>query len=204
MVEMHLYVEGGGDARSLHIECRKGFAEFLAKAGLQGHMPRIVACGGRGDAYDRFCTALRQGKFAMLLVDSEEGKPEEWQPWRHLARREGDEWPHPVGASDTQCHLMVQCMENWFLADPATLQKFFGQGYAANHLPAVENPVETIDKKTVYQALAEATRHCKSKGAYGKGKHAFQLLAMLDPAKVIAAAPWANRFVTSIRKAMGC
>ena len=50
MVELHLYVEGGGDSKVLRTACRRGFSEFLAKAGLQGHMPRIVACGGRSQA----------------------------------------------------------------------------------------------------------------------------------------------------------
>lgn len=66
-----LYVEGGGDAALLRSACREGFAKFSGKAGLAGHMPRVVACGSRADAYDSFCTALRSGEAAMLLVDSE-------------------------------------------------------------------------------------------------------------------------------------
>lgn len=68
---MKLYVEGGGDAAALKTACREGFAKFLGKAGLAGRMPRIVACGSRADAYDSFCTAIRNGEAAMLLVDSE-------------------------------------------------------------------------------------------------------------------------------------
>jgi hypothetical protein len=59
MVELHLYVEGGGDSKLLRTACRRQFSEFLAKAGLKGHMPRIVVSGGRGQAYGDFRTALR-------------------------------------------------------------------------------------------------------------------------------------------------
>ena len=48
-----LYVEGGGNGKALRVECRKGFAQFLAKAGLKGRMPRIRASGSRQDASPR-------------------------------------------------------------------------------------------------------------------------------------------------------
>ena len=55
MVELYLYVEGGGaEAKLLRTACRRGFSEFLAKAGLKGRMPRIVACGGRQQRLDTF------------------------------------------------------------------------------------------------------------------------------------------------------
>jgi hypothetical protein len=202
MVELHIYVEGGGDSKLLKTACRRGFSEFLAKAGLKGHMPRIVACGGRRQAYDDFCTALLQGKHgAMLLVDSE-GPVTVSSPWAHLLQRSGDAWPMPPGATDDECHLMVQCMESWFLADRDTVKTFFGQGYDANALPSVQNPIETISKRTLYQALAGATRDCKTKEPYGKGEHSFLLLALIDPAKVTAASPWANRLVTILTRTM--
>ena len=47
MVTVRLYVEGGGDAKSLRTACRRGFREFLLRAGLGGSMPRIIACGPR-------------------------------------------------------------------------------------------------------------------------------------------------------------
>jgi hypothetical protein len=100
MVEYKLYVEGGGDSKLLRTECRTGFSTFLEKAGLGGAMPRIVACGSRGEAYNKFCTAVGQGQKAFLLVDSESpvdvehaaGEPETWKPWEHLRRRTGDGW----------------------------------------------------------------------------------------------------------------
>jgi hypothetical protein len=129
-----LYVEGGGDSSTLKTACRAGFSDFLSKAGLKGKMPRIVACGSRRNAYDSsFCTAISIGEDALLLVDSEapvsadcqQGDAESWKPWRHLNNRQGDQWDKPSNSEDAHCHLMVQCMEAWFLADRDTLQNFF-------------------------------------------------------------------------------
>ena len=167
------------------------------------HMPRIVACGSRQSAYDDFCTAIRNSKPAMLLVDSEE-LVTTTQPWQHLLNRIGDKWVQPNGANNDHCHLMVQCMEAWFLADRQTLQTFFGQGFNVNALPAAANPIEGIAKQQIYQSLTDATKDCKTKAPYGKGEHSFKLLALIDPAKVTAATGWAKRFVDEMKKQMGC
>ena len=97
VVGLKIYVEGGGNSNLLRTACRRGVSEFLNKAGLAGRMPRIVACGGRRDAYDAFCTAWAKGEPALLLVDSEapvgttcrRGKPDQWDPWLHLHHRQG-------------------------------------------------------------------------------------------------------------------
>jgi hypothetical protein len=208
---VRLYIEGGGDSKSLQIECRKGFRNFIEKAGLKGKMPSIIACGGRKNAYDSYCTAIENGENAVLLVDSEcplsnqdqQGSPETWQPWQHLKQRQGDGWEKPNDGVDTDCHLMVQCMENWLLADRDTLKTFFGQGFAENQLPAAAKPIESIDKNTAYEALAKATASCKTKASYGKGEHSFKLLANIDSGKVTDSSPWAKRFVEELKKKMG-
>lgn len=206
-----LYVEGGGDTAALKSACREGFAKFIEKAGLKDNMPRIVACGSRRDAYESFCTALALGDSAMLLVDSEApvaainqtGASEAWLPWQHLAQRAGDHWAMPANATNTDCHLMAQCMESWLLADSAALKTYFGQGFKDNNLPAASSSLpETISKPQLYQALAKATRDCKTKDPYSKGQHSFKLLSLIDPAKVAAAAPWANRFIQTLRAQM--
>lgn len=202
-----LYVEGGGDATVLKTACREGFTTFLTKAGIRNR-PRVVACGSRQDAYDSFRTAVAQGEEALLLVDSEAavaeqhqtGDADQWLPWGHLLQR--DNWNKPAGSNETDCHLMVQVMETWFLADSATLKSFFGQGFSANALPAAANRVEDTAKVTVYNTLQQATKRCKTKSVYGKGEHSFKLLAKIDPAKVIDASPWAMRFIDEIKKKM--
>lgn len=204
-----LYVEGGGDTAVLKTACREGLTTFVTKAGLKNR-PRIVACGSRRDAFDSFCTAIASGEDAILLVDSEDaviaqhqqGRPDTWQPWAHLKARQGDGWDKPAGAADTQCHLMVQVMENWFLADQEALKAFFGQGFKENALPAANNAIEGIAKPQVYSALAQATSTCKTKAAYGKGEHSFKLLTKIDPVKVTQASPWAKRLVDVLRKKM--
>lgn len=202
-----LYVEGGGDTAALKTACREGFTEFITKAGIKKR-PRVVACGGRRDAYESFCTAIAQGEEAVLLVDSEiavsaahqAGNLDQWLPWAHLLQR--DNWSKPNGSKDIDCHMMVQVMESWFLADRGTLQAFFDPGFNANALPAAANSVEGVAKAAVYSALQQATKSCKTKAPYGKGEHSFKLLAKIDPAKVAAASPWAKRFVDELKKKM--
>lgn len=69
-----VYVEGGGTSKDLRTRCREAFHNFLASAGLRGRFPRIVACGSRSDAFDRFRTAVSHNasESCLLLVDSEE------------------------------------------------------------------------------------------------------------------------------------
>jgi hypothetical protein len=173
-------------------------------------MPRIVACGSRADAYKSFCTAIANNELAMLLVDSEarmaagaepsNAPSSEWLPWLHLKQRQGDGWDRPANSDDLQCHLMVQCMEHWLLADRDALRAFFGKGYRDSALPSAQNPLEGLSKQSAYSALANATRDCQTKGTYGKGQHSFELLGKIDPQKVMAASPWAKRFITALKE----
>jgi hypothetical protein len=208
--DVYVYVEGGGsgaNSGALQAELRQAFAEFLSKTDLgTTRRPRIVACGGREQAFDSFCTAIRQGQNALLLVDSENSVSDNhqpspsgkgsWSPWLHLKGQAG--WVAPPSASDEDCHLMVECMENWFLADWLCVQRFFGQNFNVAALPL--GALEAVSKPTVYAALQTATQRCKTKASYGKGAHSFKLLQSIDPAKVEAASPWAKRFLDELRK----
>ena len=192
MVTTHLYVEGGGDNKTLKGACRRGFRKFIEKAGVTGNMPKIVACGGRTNAYNSFRKALVAGNnTAMLLVDAEAPVTAS-STWQHLKDRDG--WARPNGATDVHCHLMVQFMESWFLADRGTLQTFYGQGFRTQDLP--QNPViESISKQAVLDGLSRGTRNTKS---YKKGADSFQILEMLDPAKVRSASPYAEQFIQTL------
>lgn len=193
MVKFRIYVEGGGDSNALKTKCREGFRRFFQNAGLAGKMPAVVACGSRGNAFDSFQTAIaapKQDEVPLLLVDSE--GPVSSPPWKHLKER--DEWDKPDDADDDHAHLMVQCMEAWFLADKNCLQKYFGQHFKPNSLPGHQQ-VETIPKSNVFKSLKDATKQCKPKGEYGKGKHSFELLGQLDASKVRSAAPHADRLI---------
>lgn len=203
-----LYVEGGGETNDLKTACREAFTAFITNAGIEKR-PRLVACGSRNDAYESYCTAIDNGEEAVLLVDSEEavnprcqnGAPETWLPWEHLRQRKGDGWEKPHGAPDTDCHLMVECMEAWFLADRETLKRFFGKDFHENSLPAKGATVEGVTKGAIYGSLSNATKKCQ-KGEYGKGAHSFHILKEISPAHVELASPWAKRFIAELKKKM--
>jgi uncharacterized protein DUF4276 len=183
-VSVKVYVEGGGN--SARYGMPPGFQEFFERAGLRDRLPRVVPSGGRQKTYDAFCVALENpgNDTPLLLVDCE-APVQQPGPWEHLKQRAGDEWDRPRGATDEQVHLMVQCMEAWFLADPDSLETFYGDGFRSNALRAWPN-LENVPKADVMSALGAATRNCSTKGEYSKGQHSFKILAQIDPAKVRA------------------
>jgi Domain of unknown function (DUF4276) len=191
-----VFIEGGGDGEALKTECRRAFSKLLEKAGFKGRLPRLVACGSRRNAFDQFCAELAHGQ-AILLVDAE-GPVTQASPWTHVAQREGDKWTKPNGATDAHLHLMVQCMEAWYLADRVALLRFYGQGFNENALPAKTANLEDVRKNDVYTSLERATQHTKTKGRYGKSEHSFKLLATLDPDLIRNASPWAARFFVNL------
>ncbi len=199
-MRIKVFVEGGGNTHSLRSKCRRGFSNFFRRAGLEGRMPSVVASGRRRDAFDDFCAALRSpGKydFIVLLVDSEEPVVAGSGPWQHL-KKTRDKWDQPSGATDDQVHLMVQCMEAWFLADKDCLAAYYGNDFNQNALPARED-IENIAKNDILNGLKNATRSRVPKGEYGKGQHSFDILARIDPDKVIAASPYAKRLVDTLK-----
>jgi len=200
-VSIKVYVEGGGDSNQLRRQCRNGFREFFSKAGLEGHMPRVVACGSRQRAYDQFCAAIDEAEgdsFIVLLVDSETAVAVSDSPWEHLRKR--DKWVQPSAATDASAQLMVQCMEAWFVADRQSLSDYFGKDFKDATLPARDD-VEAIAKDDLERMLKQATRSCsKGKGTYRKGRHSFDLLGCLDPSKVMEASPHARQLIDTLRR----
>ncbi len=202
-MNIKVFVEGGGETKALRTKCRRGFSNFFRKAGLEGRMPSVVASGSRRDAFNDFRAAVRNpGKydFIMLLVDSEDPIAARSGPWAHL-KKTPDNWDQPSGATDDQVHLMVQCMEAWFLADKDTLVTYYGNNFKQNALPARQD-IENIAKNDVLKGLKNATSGV-SKGEYEKGQHSFDILAQIDPDKVIAALPHAKRLVDTLKAKIG-
>lgn len=199
---LYLFVEGGGDGLDLRTECRRGFSSLIERAGFRGRMPRVIACGSRSDAYEQFAHACalkrRGGPTPMLLVDSE-APVKRRTPWEHVASRVGDGWARPESASDEDLHFMVECMETWIVADREALRTFFGAGFHEKALPARAN-LEEVAKVELYRSLESATRACAKKGAYGKGPHSFKLLALVDPDRLRAVCPSAERFFGELRR----
>jgi hypothetical protein len=198
MVSVEIYVEGGGQGKHLKSRCREGFREFFRKAGLEGHMPRIKACGSRNDTLDDFRGALRLAGPAekpLLLVDSEDPVKSNGTPWQHLCNRDG--WERPNNAQDNQAHLMVQCMESWFLADVSALAMFFGAGFKSTSI-ANRDDIENVPKKDVFNQLNSASSASR-KGAYDKGRDSFDILARIDPEEVIKRSKFAKRLVNTLK-----
>lgn len=118
-------------------------------------------------------------------------------PWDHLKFR--DNWDSP-GVDDSHCHLMVQVMEAWFVADINALRQFYGQGFKENAIPGNLN-VENINKLDLEVALNKAIKDT-SKGKYHKIQHGAKLLEQVDAANVRKAAPHCDRFFTTLAQKM--
>jgi len=190
-VSVRIYVEGGFEGLTKS-NCRRAFRTFFEKTVLAGSF-QVIASGDRRKAYDDFCAALRQhpNDYVILLVDSEEAVVR--RPWEHLTARTGDGWPRPGNATDDQVQLMVQVMESWFIADPGTLESYYGQHFRRNSLPRRTN-IEQINKSDVFKALEMATTMTQ-KGAYHKTRHRFELMDRIDPNLVRAASSHAQRLL---------
>jgi hypothetical protein len=195
--QIRIYIEGDPQ---LH----EGFRVFLqplydaAKSNrIKIEPPKL--CGSRGDAYKAFKAALKTHPDALivLLVDSE--GPVDETPWAHLASRPEDNW-NSLGTDDTSCHLMVQAMEAWFIADTNALHQFYGTGFQESALP--KNPcVEDIGKSMLTSSLEMATRNTR-KGKYHKTRHASHLLTRLDVDRVRKAAPHCDRLFSTLTRLM--
>ena len=179
MVSARIYLEGGGDSKDGKTRCREGFHKLLQKCGLTGRMPRLIASGGRNNAFDSFKTAHSNSprtEYVALMIDSEDPVSNIEETWNHLRERDG--WSRPQGAKDDQVLFMTTCMETWIVADRRTLEEHFGQSLQVNALPAPVN-LEDRGRRDVQGSLENATR--RSPGPYSKGPKSFAVLGKLDP-----------------------
>lgn len=201
--EIRIYLEGGGDGKNTKALIRQGFSQFLKPLVEIAKSKKIkwdiTICGSRNNAFRDFKNALKSHPeaFNVLLVDAEAPVTKQ-SPWEHLKFR--DNWDAPLGVDDSQCHLMIQAMEAWFIADVSTLKQFYGQGFKENAIPRNAN-VETIDKDSLEPSLKNATRNT-TKGEYQKIKHASKLLELLNVAKVREASPYCDRLFTTLTATM--
>ena len=142
-------------------------------------MPKLVACGGRGAAFDHFLTAHSgqiAGQYMAMLIDSEDRMTDTEAAWAHVKARDG--WEKPRGVSDEQVLLMTTCMETWIVVDPAALARHYGHSLQISALPPLVN-VESRTRDDVHARLESATRGCSN--AYAKGKRSFEVLGQIDP-----------------------
>lgn len=184
MVSAYLYLEGGAtgpNSKYLDTLCTKAFHKLLDRMGFTGRKPRLVACGGRGDVFNRFKTALRigGGTYIAIWIDSEEPMVNVEKTWAHLAAvTTVAAWERPDNVMDDQVLFMTTCMETWIVADRAALREHYKQGLNENPLPHA-NSLEAKHRHAVQDALEAATKNCTN--AYAKGKRSFDILEKLDP-----------------------
>ncbi len=197
--EIRIYLEGGGDEKNTRAKMRKGFNSFLASLREKARNKRIrwqiVACGSRSSAFEDFHTALRihPEAYNILLVDSE--GVVKATPWAHL--RQQDQW-HTPDISENHCHLMVQAMEAWLIADSNALALYYGQGFRQKDIPR-HSDVENIPKNKLEPSLIAATRHSQ-KGRYHKIRHVSELLERINPELVCAKAGYCKRLFEIIEE----
>lgn len=200
--EIRLYIEGGGDTKNTKFLIHQGFNKFfrqLAEIAQNRSVKwKIIVCGSRNNAFRDFKIALKAHPkaFNVLLVDAE-APVKTTNACQHL--KQSDNWDL-AHIDEEQCHLMVQTMEAWLIADIETLKKFYGREFKENVLPKNPN-VEQIDKKQLEPSLKAATRKT-SKGEYHKIQHASKLLALLNVNQVRAVAPHCDRIFTVLMQRM--
>jgi hypothetical protein len=194
---IRIYIEGDPELRQGFRTFLKPLYDLAQSKKIKIEPPRL--CGSREAAYKAFKTALKThpDAFSILLVDSEEPVEKKQTPWQHIKNRDG--WDS-LGTNDAHCHLMVQTMEAWFMADIDALRQYYGQKFQESAIPRNPN-VEEIEKARLESALEAATRHTP-KGEYHKTRHASQLLERLDIAKVRKAAPNCDRLFATLAQIM--
>lgn len=178
-MSVRVYVEGGGSQQRTKTACRRAFRLFFEKVLGDRPKPRITACGGRVETYRDFCRSLKDREtFPLLLVDSEGPVAAGKTACEHLLDR--DHWINVM--PDKQVHLMVQCMEAWFLADAPALAQYYGNGFKGGALSG-NLDIEAVPKREVLDKLNNATNGT-TKGPYHKTRHAFEILECIDPAGI--------------------
>ena len=200
-------MEGGGDTARTIDPFRRGMSAFLksVKAEVRArHIRwRVIPCGGRREAYDAFIDALDKEPevFNVLLVDSEDPIAITVAPWKHVKQRKGDKWDQPKGADDARLQMMAACMEAWFLADPAALEKHFGDDFDSGTLPSPDD-AESRTKANVSDALKKAAKKTTAK-EYRKIRDGAKLLEKIDSSVVRRRCKWCDRLFDTLAEAIG-
>lgn len=192
-----IYLEGGGDTSATKTSLRQGMDEFVRSlktaARERGLLWKLVACGGRQEAYQAFINSHRDTNYSirLLIVDAEAEVTN--GPREHLRNR--DQW-NLTAVPETSVHLMVQTMETWIIADQAALMRYYGADLLVNALPQTTD-LETVAKVDIARALAHATERT-SKGRYHKIRHATDLLKQVSPQTVQARCPSCRRMFATV------
>lgn len=205
--EIRIYIEGGGKGRNkaTTVTFNKGFNAFLWELRKQARAKNIrwslISCGSTDETYRDFERSVKSNKesFNVLVVDADEAVADD-ETAREFLQKKHKKWKLK-NIDDEQCHLMVQIMEAWFIADIDALKNYYGQGFNQNAIPKTIN-VEAIDKASVEIGLKNATRNTQ-KREYHKINHGCELLERVDSSKVRQAARHCENLFEVIRKKIG-
>jgi len=195
--EIRIYVEGGGQDKLTWRKIREGLSNFLDPLRQLARSHRvgwsIIPCGSRNDTFEELKIGLRTRPeaFNVLLVDSE--GPVSRSRLEHL--RHQDRWDVALLTED-QCHLMVQTIEAWLVADPEALAGYYGQDFRPKALPKHDD-VEAIPKDQLYASLKRATFRTQ-KGPYHKIRHCADLLGLLNRDRVRQRAYYCNQLFRTL------
>jgi len=202
--EINIYIEGGArnQDRAASAALRRGFSMFLTKLCPEIRARNIelntVIVGSTELTCKIFTQANEKSpdKFFVLLVDSDIAVDETEKSKNFLQNNPKLKKCDLRDVEEKQCHLMVQVMETWFLADVEALKNYFGRDFKKNKLPKTVN-IEAIAKDDVLDSLKEATQTRKSSG-YHKIKDGAKLLEKISPQKVREAAPHCSELFKAI------
>ena len=209
LLSVKIYVEGGGLGHHSSLsKCRIAFGRFFERLLRGKGKVSVIPCGGRAEAWRDFTIAHEKAEprvHIILLVDSEGPVGTHVSPWDFLRDNERDKWQKPPDAEDDQAHLMVQCMEAWFMADLETVVKYFSEHAKTTKQPKVSRDIEQIPKATIMDVLRKAARRfhkgkdTKMQG-YEKVQDGFALLELIDPEKVCKASRHTRRLRDTLEK----
>jgi Domain of unknown function (DUF4276) len=201
--EIQIFIEGGskGQNRASSQKLRLGFLQFFDELNQTARSKNIkfkaIICGSIDETFRifRYENTKANNAFLCFLVDSDKPLEDNDTPKNFLEREK--KWDLK-NIADNQCHLMVQIMESWFLADVETLKSFYGQNFKHNAIPKQPN-VEKIAKLDVENSLDKATNET-SKGKYHKIQHGAELLGKIETDKVKEKSAHCNRLFETISK----
>lgn len=201
-MEIKLYVEGGGKGshKRATIKLQQGFDAFfreLKDAAREKKISfKIIPSSDTQTTYEDFMLSVRNSpqSLNLLLVDSDDVVAEN-ENARAFLQKKHKKWNLQT-VKDAQCHLMVQIMESWFIADVDALKEFYGQRLKVSAIPKNKN-VEAIEKERVENSLKAATVKT-NKEKYHKINHGAKILELISSQKVRAAAPHCERLFETI------
>jgi len=174
-----VYIEGEGGGRTVDKrkhndgEFRKAWKRFLqplADLANDRGISRFQCIPGRGGTTTekQFANPLPADGHALriLLIDSEGPVGDVSKPWKAIRLK------RPQWAGDKNCYLMVQCLETWLLADPASIQSHYDSHgkpcFRQRKLKAWQD-LENIAKATLQTAIEAATAECGKPYAHADG-----------------------------------